>query len=85
MGRVIQLRRPRTFTSAEEVLDSIREAIFMDGRTYEAIAAASNVSKSTINNIATGRTRWPRHTTLFPVMQSLGMTMTISVPNKKEK
>jgi hypothetical protein len=37
-------KKPRNFTSAEAVLDEVRERIFMDGRTYKELAYASNVS-----------------------------------------
>jgi len=68
--------RPRNFTSAEAVLDEVRERIFMCGKTYTQIAVAAGVSSSTIHNIATGKTTWPRHTTIFPLMQVIGMRMT---------
>lgn len=78
-SNIISLRRrkPRTYTSAEEVLDAVRERIFVDGRTYRAIAHASNLSPTTIANIAYGYTTWPRHTTLFPIMLALGMKMKV--------
>jgi DNA-binding phage protein len=69
-------RKPRTFTSAEAVLDEIRERIHMCGMTYTQIALKTGVSNSTIHNIASGKTTWPRHTTIFPLMKTVGMRMT---------
>lgn len=85
MNNVIQLTRkkPRNFTKAEEVLEEIRERIHMDGRPYKQIALSTGVSPSTVGNIATGHTTWPRHTTLFPLMQALGMKMQIISPEDK--
>lgn len=80
-AQVIKMRRPRTFTSAEAVLDEIRERIHMCGMTYTQIALKTGVSPSTVGNIATSHTKWPRHTTLFPLMTALGMRMTIESPN----
>jgi hypothetical protein len=79
MGRA----KPRTFTSAEAVLDEIRERIHMDGRTYKQLAVIANVSPSTIGHIATSHTTWPRHTTLFPLMIALRMKMRFDPPDDK--
>lgn len=83
MKTQLRLIKPRTYTSAEAVLDAVREAIFLDGRTHKAIAIATGVSPSTVNNIARGQTTWPRHTTLFPLMRALGMRMDITIPEKR--
>jgi hypothetical protein len=69
-------RKPRTFTSAEAVLDEVRERIFMCGKTYTQLAVMAGVSPTTIHNIAVGKTTWPRHTTIFPLMKAVGMRMT---------
>jgi transcriptional regulator with XRE-family HTH domain len=70
--------KPRNFTSAEAVLDEVRERIFIDGRSYKKIAELAGLSQSTIANIAYSNTTWPRHTTLFPLMQVLGMKMSFT-------
>ena len=79
---VVQFKKPRNYTTAESVLDTVREGIFMDGRTYAKIADATGVSMSTISNIATGKTTWPRHTTLFPLMQTLGIKIDVVLPDR---
>lgn len=71
----LAVRRPKSFTSAEKMLDEVRELIFKDGRPYRTIAEKVGVGHSTINAIASGKTRWPRHTTLFPLMAALGYRM----------
>ena len=75
MGKVIPLPRPRSFTTPERFIEAIRESIFRDGRPYHVIASATGVSPSTIRNLAIGNTRWPRATTLFPLLHALGLTL----------
>lgn len=65
MTKVAHLARPRTFTAAEDVVRFLAQRIITDSKTYQQIADGVGVSKSTINNIATGETRWPRPNTLF--------------------
>ena len=76
-----KLRKPRTFTKGEEVMLEVQERIHMCGMTYTVIADKTGVAPSTIQNIATGKTRWPRPTTLFPLFSALGMRMWIETPN----
>ena len=71
---VVQFK-PRTYTSAETLIEEVRQSIFRDGRPYREIAATTNVANSTISNLAQGKTRWPRPTTLFPLLQSLNLEM----------
>lgn len=80
----LKLVKPRNYTTAEAVLDSVREAIYVDGRTYKEIGNATGVSLSTIHNIATGKTTWPRHTTLFPLMAALGIRMEVIIPERRK-
>lgn len=74
---VVPLRRPRNFTTAERLIEEVRKEIFADGRPYKEIAAATSVANSTIANLAHGKTRWPRPTTLFPLLNSLRLEMQI--------
>ena len=76
MNNVVPLaQRKRSFTSAEKLIEEVRNQIFRDGRKYKDVAADCKVSVSTIYNLASGKTRWPRPTTLFPVLQSMGLEM----------
>ena len=70
--------KPRTFTSAEAMLESVQELIHADSRTMKNMADATGVSQSTIHNIASGKTRWPRQTTLFPLLNTLGYELRIA-------
>jgi len=70
---VAAIQRPHTYTSAERFIERVREAVLTDGRSYTVIAAKTNVAISTVHNIATGKTRWPRSTTLFPLLGVLGL------------
>ena len=63
--------KPKTFTTAEAMLEEVRILIHKDGRTQREIALNTGVGPSTINHIATGHTKWPRHTTLFPLLEAL--------------
>lgn len=74
----LPIRRPKSFTSAEQMLEEVRTLIFKDGRAYKVIAEETGVGASTINAIASGKTRWPRHTTLFPLMAVLGYKLQVS-------
>ena len=71
---VIELapRRPKSFTSAEKMLEEVRQLIFKDGRPYRILAEKTGVGATTITNLSSGKTRWPRPTTLFPLMASWG-------------
>lgn len=74
-SNVVPLRRPQNFTSPEAFIERVRQEIFHDGGTYKVLAAKTGVSGVTIGNLASGRTRWPRPTTLFPLLQTLGLEM----------
>lgn len=65
--------KPRNYTSSEDVLDRLRAEIFEDGRPYKVLAAQMKISPSTLQNIASGKTMWPRPKTLFPLIQVLGL------------
>lgn len=65
--------KPKVFTSQEQVIDAVREGIFTSGLTYDKIAEEAGVSATTVRRLASGDTRWPRHTTLFPVLHAIGL------------
>lgn len=67
--------RPRTFTSAETLLDEVRQISFASKRKNKTLAAGIGVHPSTIGNINSGKTKWPRPTTLFPLIGALGYTL----------
>lgn len=73
-GIVVRFRNyPDNIKSSEELLDIIRDAIFKDGRRYEDIAKDVGVTGVTIGNLARGDTKWPRATTLFPLVKMLDL------------
>lgn len=87
MGQVIPMTLPplrgkRSFTSAESLIEQVRVQIFKSGRPYKDIAADTKVAQSTIANLASGKTRWPRPTTLFPMLEALNMELAL-VPRRK--
>jgi transcriptional regulator with XRE-family HTH domain len=75
---VVPLRTParkRTFTTAEDLIEEVRTEIFRSGERYRVIAERTGVSNTTVSNLANGKTRWPRPTTLFPMLRSLKLAL----------
>lgn len=69
------MQKPRTFTAAEEVIGYLSERIISDGRSYKTIALGVRCAPSTIANIASGTTKWPRPNTLFGLMLYFNIKM----------
>jgi transcriptional regulator with XRE-family HTH domain len=73
MSNVVKLpanrSRPRTFTRHEDFIEALREELLTSKMRYTEIAIRAHVANSTISNIASGKTRWPRYTTLFPLLE----------------
>jgi len=70
-------KRPRTFTRAEELIDTLREHILTSGETYEKLSERAGCSTSTVNNLCIGRTKWPRPQTLFGLLEATGYGLSI--------
>ena len=72
--------RKRTFTSAEDIIEEVRQEIFGQRATLtnKQLALQAHVSPTTISNLMSGKTRWPRPTTLFPVLDALDLEMRIT-------
>jgi DNA-binding transcriptional regulator YdaS (Cro superfamily) len=58
-------------TSGAQLLDGVREQLV--GEDKVKLANRVGLHPSTISRIANGKTRWPRETTLFCVVASLGL------------
>jgi hypothetical protein len=69
----IPITRPRVYTSAEAMIGQVREKVLTCGHSYTLLAGKAGVSATTIGNLAIGKTRWPRPTTLFPLLVALKM------------
>ncbi len=69
--------KPRSMTTGERLIEEVRQQIFRDGRSYKDVATQVGVSPSTIRNLASGKTIWPRPTTLFPTLDAVGLEMRI--------
>ena len=69
-------KRPRTFDARERFIDEVREAVLTSKQTYKALAEACDLSPATVNRLAQGYTKWPRDTTLFPLLASVGLELT---------
>lgn len=77
------MTRPRSFDSREAFISAVSEAIVADGRTHAQIAIKAGVGHATISRIVNGDTRWPRHSTLFPLARVLGLKLAL-VRNSEE-
>jgi transcriptional regulator with XRE-family HTH domain len=73
--KVIPIHRPKTFTENERIIEQVRIAIFNCGHTYKDIAGACNISRTTVAHLASGKTKWPRPRTLFPLVDFLGLKL----------
>lgn len=69
---VFKLIKPKSFTSNEEMIDLLRDLLFASGRTWKDLAEAANINKNTVQRLASGQTKWPKPTTLFPLMKAIG-------------
>lgn len=67
----------RSYTSAEDLIEEVRRELFGSGEAYKQLATKVGVASSTIANIASGQTKWPRPTTLFPLLDTLGLEMKV--------
>jgi hypothetical protein len=67
--------QPRTFTRAEQVIEYLADRIMASGETYRALGETTHLSGTTIGKLANRTTKWPRHTTLFPLIDALGLEM----------
>lgn len=65
--------RPKTFTAGEQIIEALQEEMHISGMDIKELAAKVGVSTSTLYNLRQGTTRWPRPTTLFPLMAALGL------------
>lgn len=72
----LRLYKPKVFTTQEAFMEELQSAIFASGIKYKDLASMASVANSTIANIANGTTRWPRHTTLFPLIAALNLEIT---------
>ena len=77
MANPVPMWKPKTFTSAEAMMEEVRAIIAADHETQRVIAARVGVAPATIGNIASGKTRWPRQSTLFPLLDTLGYRLSI--------
>jgi len=75
--------RKRSFTEAEAFIDDIREHLLRYGKGYSYIAERCGISTSTVHNLASGKTKWPRPTTLFPLIRVLGLELQVVAKGRK--
>jgi len=54
----------------------VQNEVLRAKRTYTDIARAAALSNSTVSNIATGTTKWPRIETIIRILAALGWMIT---------
>lgn len=74
---VVNLPRPRNFTTSEAVIEYLAEKIITDKRSYKQIAIDCGVSATTIQHIASRQTKWPRPHTFFAVLAHYNVKLTL--------
>jgi transcriptional regulator with XRE-family HTH domain len=75
MAKLIPFKRPRTFTTHERFIEEVQHRIFSSQLTYNEIANQADVAKTTVANLARGKTQWPRPKTLFGIIKALGLRL----------
>ncbi len=68
----------RNYDSREVFIATLQEEILASGKTYNQLAKEANVSHTTIQGLACGRTKWPKYTTLFPLVKALGLKLEVT-------
>lgn len=67
-----------TLTDSMASIKLVRDEIFRSKRTYVDIARGASVANSTVSNIASGHTTWPRLETIIRILGALGWVITAS-------
>jgi DNA-binding phage protein len=76
---VVPLRRPRPLihlVDSPVALKLVRDELLAYKHTYKAVAAKAQVASSTVANIASGQTKWPRLETTIRILSALGWQIT---------
>lgn len=80
MPNIVQLlpgsKSLTTLTDSLAAIKLVRAEIFRSKRTYRDIAKGAAVSPSTVGNIASEKTHWPRIETVIRVLGALGWVIT---------
>lgn len=73
------LRAPsyeRSETPREEAMNVVRDALYAFG-DMQMLANRTGISRSCLEAIRSGRTKWPRPGTLFTILTPLGLSLHI--------
>jgi len=65
-----------TLTDSMAATKLVQEELLRSKQTYAAVAAKAAVAKSTVSNIASGQTRFPRLETIVRILGALGWVIT---------
>lgn len=61
-----------TLTDSFAAKKLVQDEVLRSERTYKAIAHDAGVANSTVSNIASGKTQWPRIETIIRILGALG-------------
>jgi len=73
----IKSNRPQSFTQAEHLIETLRLRIFSSQLTYDYLAEKAGCTESTIQRLASGKTRWPRPATLFGLLNAIDLRLAL--------
>jgi hypothetical protein len=79
MADVVTLPRSRpivTLVDSPATIRLVQTELLTSGRTYKEVAHAAQLATSTVSNIASGATRWPRLETTIRLLGALGWMIT---------
>jgi hypothetical protein len=89
MSNIVKLRRPMTFDSREAFIEQVSIEILKSQLTFESIAheararnPALRLCAATVGKLARRDTRWPRHTTLFAILDIVGCEIALTRKRK---
>lgn len=75
MSEIVRLERPRPLVHLVDspvAIKLLQQELLTAKKTYKEIAAKAQVASSTVSNIASGATRWPRLETIIRLLGALG-------------
>lgn len=71
------MRKPRTFTSRERLIEALVDEIYSSGKTFKQLADEGDLSAGTVQRLASGHTQWPRPKTLFGLIEVLRLEISL--------
>jgi transcriptional regulator with XRE-family HTH domain len=74
-----------THLDHDAIMAELRKAILVSDIPPKFLAIRAGVSSSAVYALANGKTQWPRHTTLFALLDVLGLHLTLTPSTQRRK